>query len=344
MPMLSKYSTEAAVQQIADSNSRSELKEWLESLKWDGVIRSEDFLTNAYGVDKNDYVRAISRNWLIGLVARGIKPGCKFDEMLILEGDQGTYKSTSIKALAGNFAAESNADLSTKDFMQELTGTWIVEFDELDQFRKAESTLIKKKLSQQSDRYRPPYGRNVVDVPRTCVFVGTTNQSTYLKDETGGRRFWPICVKKADLNYILENREQLFAEAVALFKQGHSWHEVPESAKQEQEARREQDPWEEVIADYLQKNNGNIIIGNPNPPFEPMISKLTAQNIAKYILNVPIERYDKSVSLRIGRCFRALGYEMKTVRDDTSQDLLGYGKVSKVFLKKMVTNHDSYKL
>lgn len=326
-------SVKAAVSAVAVTNRRNELKDWLESLKWDGNSRTESFLTNTYGVENNDYVKAISKNWLIGLVARGIKPGCKFDEMLILEGPQGTYKSTSIKALAGKFAAESNADLSTKDFMQELTGTWIVEFDELDQFRKAESTLIKKKLSQQSDRLRPAYGHHVIDVPRTCVFVGTTNQSTYLKDETGGRRFWPICVKKADLNYILENREQLFAEAVTLFKQGHSWHEVPESAKQEQEARREQDPWEEVIGEYFYKNNGNIIIGNPNPPFEPMIGKLSAQNIAKYILNVPVERYDKSVSLRIGRCMRVFGYEMKAVRDDASQDLLGYGKVSKIFVK-----------
>lgn len=313
MPKLSSKTIEEAVRNVGISNRKNELKEWLLSLKWDGEPRIETFLTNAYGVEQTDYVKAVSRNWLIGLVARGISPGCKFDEMLILEGPQGTFKSTSIRALAGKYFSESNASLDSKDFMQELTGVWIVEFDELDQFRKSDATLIKKKLSQQTDRYRPSHMPHVVDVPRTCVFVGTTNQSEYLKDETGGRRFWPIRIEKADIEYIKENREQLFAEAAHLFKNGATWHEMPESTKDEQEARRQVEGWEPFIEEYLCRTEGVLFDNNLNPNEIP----LTCENIAVYILGIEKSRYGSSDKYRISKAMRALGYKTfsKTVEN-----------------------------
>ncbi len=307
MPKLYKGNASDAAVIYAYANKRNELKDWLLSLEWDGSSRIDNFLYHAYGVEQTDYTTAVSRNWLTGLVARGIRPGCKFDEMLILEGRQGTYKSTSLRVLGGKYFAESNAQLDNKDFMMELAGSWIIEFDELDQFRKAETTLIKKKLSQQTDRYRPAYLRHVVDVPRTCVFVGTTNKEQYLHDETGGRRFWPIRCEKADLDYIAENREQLFAEAVYRIEQlNATWHEMPESTALEQEERRETDPWEEII---------KIQLNSPLCEINRQSLSLTINNVAKYVLNIEDNRFEIKDSRRIGRILKALGYKSFVSKD-----------------------------
>lgn len=322
MPKISLSAIRSACRSVALSNVRNELRDWLESLKWDQQSRISEFLINAYGCEDTEVYRVISKNWLIGLVARGIKPGCKFDEMLVLKGKQGTYKSTSLRALAGKYFAETNAQLDNKDFMMELAGTWIVEFDELDQFRKAESTLIKKKLSQQTDRYRPSHMPYIIDVPRTCVFVGTTNADEFSQDSTGNRRFWPVDVEKADLDYILSNREQLFAEAVYLFKQGVQWHEVPAELLAAQERIRESDPWEEIIDMGIV--NGKIWNGQQQREVTPI-------NIAEIILRIPNERYDQRAARRIGKCLRVLGYTAeKTSRDEN-------GKVARVFTKNSVT-------
>lgn len=319
LPKISLSAIRSACRSVALSNVRNELRDWLESLKWDQQSRISEFLINAYGCEDTEVYRVISKNWLIGLVARGIKPGCKFDEMLVLKGKQGTYKSTSLRALAGKYFAETNAQLDNKDFMMELAGTWIVEFDELDQFRKAESTLIKKKLSQQTDRYRPSHMPYIIDVPRTCVFVGTTNADEFSQDSTGNRRFWPVDVEKADLDYILSNREQLFAEAVYLFKQGVQWHEVPIELLQAQERIRESDPWEEIIDIGIRDNK--IWLGQ-------MSKDVTTSNIAEFILRIPANQYDQRAARRIGKCLRVLGYSAMSSRDPDS------GKVSKTFSKQ----------
>ena len=319
LPRLSLSAIKSAVKTIAFSNIKNELRDWLESLKWDEQSRISDFLSNAYGADDSEVNRVISKNWLIGLVARGIKPGCKFDEMLVLKGRQGTYKSTSLRALAGKYFAETNAALDNKDFMMELAGTWIVEFDELDQFRKAESTLIKKKLSQQSDRYRPSYAPHIIDVPRTCVFVGTTNADEFSQDSTGNRRFWPVDVVKADLDYIISNREQLLAEAVALFKSGVQWHEVPTELLEAQDRIRESDPWEEII-DHALDNKNELWLGQ-------LRKEITTSNIAQFILNIQPDRYDQRAARRIGKCLRVLNYTALTPRKDDS------GKSTKIFRK-----------
>ena len=319
LPRLSLSAIKSAVKTIAFSNIKNELRDWLESLKWDEQSRISDFLSNAYGADDSEVNRVISKNWLIGLVARGIKPGCKFDEMLVLKGRQGTYKSTSLRALAGKYFAETNAALDNKDFMMELAGTWIVEFDELDQFRKAESTLIKKKLSQQSDRYRPSYAPHIIDVPRTCVFVGTTNADEFSQDSTGNRRFWPVDVVKADLDYIISNREQLLAEAVALFKSGVQWHEVPTELLEAQDRIRESDPWEEII-DHALDNKNELWLGQ-------LRKEITTSNIAQFILNIQLDRYDQRAARRIGKCLRVLNYTALTPRKDDS------GKSTKIFRK-----------
>lgn len=303
---ISRSVAEDAVRAYAFSNIRNELKEYLESLEWDGEHRINDFLFNAYGVKPSAYSFAVSRNWLIGLVARGINPGCKFDEMLILEGKQGSYKSTSLRVLAGRWFAEAPSNMDNKDFEMALPGHWIIEFGELDQFRKSETTLIKKKLSSTADLYRPSYGRNVVSIPRSCVFVGTTNKNDYLQDETGGRRFWPVWIEKANIDYIRDNRDQLFAEAVRAFKSGEKWHEMPESALDEQAARREQDPWEELIESELR---GKDYITLLNSTVE-----VTCLNVLKYVIRISDDKIDLRSSRRVGKCLKAIGYSSQTTR------------------------------
>lgn len=319
MSKLSKSSAIDAIQTIAFNNRRNELKDWLLSLTWDGQHRITDFLVNAYGVEPSAYAFAVSRNWLVGLVARGISAGCKFDEMLILEGNQGTFKSTSLSILAGKYFAEAPSSIDNKDFDMALVGKWIVEFGELDQFRKAETTLIKKKLSQSVDNYRPSYGRHVLDIPRSCVFVGTTNKTEYLQDETGGRRFWPIWTNRADLEYIKENREQLFAEAVHEYRNGATWYEVPDEAKDHQENRRERDPWEEIIELNI-ADQDRLLIGQA-------YHNLSARLIAQEILNLDPKSYTQRESRRITKCMKVLGYEQVVAKN--------LGRTDRIYKKKV---------
>lgn len=199
----------------------------------------------------------------------------------------------------------------------------IVEFGELDQFRKAETTLIKKKLSCAVDSYRPSYGRAVVDIPRTCVFVGTTNKDNYLQDETGARRFWPIRVKVCDIDYIKENREQLFAEAVALYKQGVSWYEVPDQARDEQEARREEDPYEEYILDRI---NGGL---DPSKPWLGAMGKdrFTTKDVWEGALRGDPSRLDKKAQGSIAKSLRALGYELSIGKDKDRKSFRYWSKM-----------------
>lgn len=302
MPKITKNMVADAVEMYAFQNKKNELQDWLNSLEWDQTPRVVDFMCNAYEAEPSAYTFAVSRNWWVGLVARALKPGCKFDEMLILEGRQGIYKSTSLQIIGGKYFAEINAELGSKDFMQELAGNWIVEFDELDQFRRADVTLIKKKLSQRVDRYRPPYGRAITEIPRSCVFVGTTNKTDYLMDETGGRRFWPIQCEKCDIDYIKEHRTQLIAEAVHLFKSGATWHEMPlEETQQQQEARRSSDVWEDEIEKFLDST--------------PWIT-FTNLELLTQCLQIEVGKISKMDEMRAAKCLRALGYKRISARID----------------------------
>lgn len=310
-----------AIQIAAYQNPKNEVREYIQSHTWDKEPRLETFFQKAMGAEDSEYSRAISRNFFISIVARVINPGCKVDTMVILEGGQGTFKSTSLKVLAGDWFAEANSSLDSKDFEQGLLGRMIVEFGELDQFRKSDSTLIKKKLSCSVDSYRPSYGRSVVDIPRTCVFVGTTNKDKYLQDETGGRRFWPIRVKICDIEYIKDNRDQLFAEALWMYNQGCTWHEVPEQAKEEQEARREQDPFEELITKWLET-------GNPMKPWEGRKEKFTTSDVWIDGLQGDPSRLDLRAQKSISKSLKALGYEQRFSKVGTNKTTRVWTKVS----------------
>lgn len=239
------------IESFAFQNTRNEPKDWFESLKWDDTERVSTFFSSYMGAEDNEYTRAVSRNFWISMIARTYKPGCKSDSMVILEGLQGSRKSSALEAIAGKWFSETNVSPTDKDFYLIMHGCLLIEIAELDSFSRAETNTIKKVVSCHTDRYRSPYGRVVKDHPRRCIFAGTTNKDDYLKDETGARRFWPVLTDKINVDAIRRDREQLFAEAVFLFKSGVKWHSVPsEQAKEEQMKRFEQDVWTEYVINH----------------------------------------------------------------------------------------------
>jgi predicted P-loop ATPase len=233
------------------------VKDYLEELVWDGTERLSDWLTTCMGAEgPPEYLRIIGRMFLISMVARIYRPGCKCDYMLILEGPQGIEKSRACSILAGDYFSDDLPDIHNKDSKQHLRGKWLIEVSELATFKRAESEALKAYLSRQVERYRAPYGHEPIEEPRQCVFIGSVNpKGGYLKDETGARRFWPIKVTRVDTAKLAEWRDQLFAEAVERFNFGEQWWPDPEVERliiaPEQLARFEPDIWEQPIREFL---------------------------------------------------------------------------------------------
>ena len=256
-----------AISQRASELAYHPVRDWLKSLKWDGIPRIsggttedgeifEPWTTRYLGTEHTSYSRAVGELWLVSAVARVFQPGCKADHMLILEGPQGSGKSTACRILCGEEHFSDNLpDVSTKDAAAHLSGKWIVEVSELDAMTRAESSAVKAFLSRSIDKFRPPYGRRDINRPRQCVFIGTTNKSFYLKDETGGRRYWPLETGHIDLEALERDREHLWAEVVHMYEAGHHWHltdpEIIALAENAQEDRYEPDAWEDPIKEYL---------------------------------------------------------------------------------------------
>jgi predicted P-loop ATPase len=290
-----------AIKIMGHRDMRNEPLDWLKSLKWDGVKRVDDFFVKCLGCDDTRYNRAASANFMKSINARIKRPGCKVDTMVILEGGQGSLKSTFLNRVGGPWFSEANDSISSKDFYLSLKGKILIEIPELDTFDRAEVNTIKKVISCQTDRFRKPYERCPSDHPRSCVFAGTTNETHYLKDITGGRRFFPIVVKKINLSYIDEFRDQLFAEASHMIDSGEKWYEMPdEDTKLEQEARRQIDVWEEAISHYVAFKN-----------------TVSVMDIAKELFDIHAANVDFRVQKRITNALKILGFKNKVVRHGT---------------------------
>jgi predicted P-loop ATPase len=285
-----------AVQTAARDHPMHPVKAYLQALQWDGVQRVETWLSAYLGAEDTEYARAVGSRWLVSAVARIFRPGAKADCCLILEGSQGIRKSTALRTLAGEFFTDELADLGSKDAAMQTRGVWIIELSELDSLSHSEVARIKAFMSRTTDRFRPPYGMRLVESPRQCIFAGTVNHSTYLRDETGGRRFWPVTCGRIGVEGLARDRDQLWAEAKARFEAGGVWWldsaELIQMASDEQSERYEGDPWEEVIGKWAEDR-----------------SNLSISEVLERCLQKPQGLWTQSDKNRAARCLRFLGWE-----------------------------------
>lgn len=300
---IGKDAVHEAVATYAYMNRRHPVKEWLSKTAWDLTPRLDTFFTTYMGAEDTAFNRSVSANFFLSMLARVFVPGCKVDNMVVLEGVQGARKSSALRALCGKWFTECNEPLSNgsnKDFYAVLQGKMLVEIAELDSFSRADILRIKAIITTATDRYRPAYGRIAQNFPRTSVFVGTTNEKEYLADSTGGRRFWPVRTARIDLDAIAADRDQLFAEALARYRLKPNWWDVPDEAKSIQEDRRKQDPWEPILETWLS--------------LPRMVAEVSSLEMARDALEISPERMDQRAYNRIAYCMKSLGYENKVVK------------------------------
>lgn len=283
------------------------VRAWLSRLVWDGTPRLEGLLWRYAGAADNDLHRTLGRKWAVGCVARIMEPGCKVDTTLILVGKQGARKSSFFSALVPDPAwfCDTAMDLHSKDAYQQMAGVWIYEVAELSALRARDAESVKAFLTARVDRFRPPYGRNVVSQPRQVVFVGTTNESEFLDDPTGARRFWPVEVGDIDLAAVEADRMQLWAEAVEYYTHGpdRTWWLSPEEAEglavpHGQYERG--DPWRDIIDGWLGERVGPVSVGE----------------VLSLALKMEPRDCHKGAQMRCAAILSALGWRKERSRND----------------------------
>ena len=247
----------------SDKHSFNEIADYLNNLNWDGTPRLDTLFIDYLGTADTEYVRTVTRKAFTAAVTRAMRPGTKFDEMLVLSGPQGIGKSTLLDKMSRGWFNDSIRSFQGKDASELLQGVWIVELGELDslfQDKQVGEGRVKQFLSMRVDRYRAAYGRTPKEYPRHCVFFGTTNRYDYLTDRTGGRRFWPVDVglphEKTVWEHLDAEIDQLWAEAVFHWRMSETIYlsePMWEEAKKQQEAHREVNAWEGMILDFLEK-------------------------------------------------------------------------------------------
>lgn len=293
--------TGQAVQLVARERSYHPPLDYLESLEWDGQGRLDRLFPDYFGANDDTYTTAIGRTFMIGAVARISQPGAKHDHIPIIEGNQGLGKSSALRRLFEPWFTDEMADLGSKDAAMQMAGVWCIELSELDAYSRAETARIKAWTSRTVDRFRPPYGSRVIESPRSCVFAGTTNHDCYLKDETGNRRFWPVRATKIQLAALERDRDQLWAEAVRLYRAGAAWWllnpEAISQAKAEQLARLTDDPWEDAISRYIADKHD-----------------VTVPEILTEAIGIERSRMGQFEQNRVSRCLRARGWLRVQVR------------------------------
>lgn len=305
LKQMSKETVYDAVESHARDDSFHPLRAEIDSLVWDRRPRLDSWVTAYLGVEANAYSHTVGRLFILSMMARLYKPGCQCDYMLILEGEQGEAKSTACRILAGDaYFSDGMPDLTNdKDSRVHLRGRWLIEIAELHAFSKAESTLLKSFLTRREERYRPPYGRKEVFEPRQCVFIGTSNNERYLRDETGARRFWPLKCGTIRIEGLTRDRDQLLAEARDRFRAGEQYwpdrefereHIIPEQA-----ARYESDIWTEAIETHLRST---------------VLNTVTVREVALQALKVEDKMMDGRMEKRIISVLKMAGWRREHTR------------------------------
>lgn len=250
-----------AFTEVVHKSTFHPIKDYLESQFWDGIDRVEELFINYLGAEDTHYIRTVTRKMLVAAVKRLYEPGCKFDNMLVLVGPQGSHKSSLLAKLGRKWFSDSLKTFENKEAGEHLQRAWIFELGELSVLKKSELEEVKAFLSKTDDRYRVAYDRQVSEFPRKCVFFGTTNNHNFLQDPTGNRRFWPIDInpEKRQLSHWESLTEevvgQIWAEALCLYESGESLQldqEAAREAERVQGLHMEEDPREGIIQRYLE--------------------------------------------------------------------------------------------
>ena len=320
-----------AIISLALDNQFDPVRDYLDGLQWDGVARLDTWLIDHLGVADTSLNRAIGRKMLIAAVRRVREPGCKFDHIVVLEGEQGSGRSTALKILAGGEGYFSDAEviaLWPKDRQEQVQGVWIYELAELAGYGKVDVNQFKNFVSQTVDRARPAYGRNRIDRPRRCIFVATTNDDNYLRDHTGNRRYWPVKLPpgfRIDLARLRAERDQLWAEAslaeAAVDCEGYPETLVipealwPEAAAQ-QAMRLETDPWEDRLRDLIVDDepggiNANYVDGSQTDVDGNPEWRVSTSDLLTRVLEIPPTRQYPNHTKRLAGLMRTLGWRKR---------------------------------
>lgn len=334
MPVKSKTIDEVA-RSVAWDARFNVVREWMESIEnaWDGVERLPTFLADAFGAEQNDYTAHAGTGMLVTAVARIFKPGCKVDTMVVLEGGQGIGKSTAIIEL---FSPAWYVDIieppSHKDFYIVLQGNWVVEIGEMQSFTRAEISQVKQAITRRDDKFRAPYDKASSEHPRQSIFVGSTNADSYLQDPTGARRFLPIKCAHANVEYCRSMREQLFAEAIHLYRAGFRWWALPdELARYEQDKRYVEDSWVEPINTWLEgqckpnaypdpidvctvrmRERVRELVGEQGErqrSYDKIVAECTTTDLMRYALYIDMGKHTRQDQMRVGAIMRRLGWD-----------------------------------
>lgn len=296
--------------QLGKENSFHPVQRYLKSLKWDGKERLNSLLAKYCGaVGDTRYLADVGRKFMTAAVARVFNPGIKFDYMVILEGDQGIGKSTFVRVLADEWFSDSLGDISNKDVISNLRGKWIVEIGELASMTRAEVNEMKAFVSRQEDNARLAYGRRSQKYARQCIFIGSTNNDEYLKDETGGRRYWCVKTTTFKIEQLMKDRDQLWAEAYATYQLGEALYlddpEVRQYAEIEQKNR--------YVMDEIQYKIKKIVESDDVPErfdFHEIWSRLAMDEHGR------AKVCDYTMQVRIKKALRVLGYPKIRVREE----------------------------
>jgi predicted P-loop ATPase len=304
---VSKETVDDAVSAVCDGNHFNRVQEYLLNLRWDGITRLDHWISGCLGSGDSDYVRDISRKFLIMAVARVMQPGCKADYMLVLEGTQGEGKSKVPRTLFGSdYFSDHLGNPDNKDTSMLVASKWCIEVAELEAMNRVERNTFKHFLTRQDEEYRPPYGRRMERLPRQCVFIGTTNDDSWQKDDTGGRRFWPVRCGTADIEFLDACRDDLWAEAVVAYQAGEQWYPTREVEvrlyQPEQELRRDFDEIGNMIVEYLDIQH-------------PDYKHTTMTDIISFGLGIHDRVENKVLQARVAVILKELGWTRKKMRN-----------------------------
>jgi putative DNA primase/helicase len=285
----------------------------IKSQKWDGVERLDHWPADVFEIVDRPYTRLIGRCFIMGMVMRALRPGCKFDYMLILKGDQGLKKSAVFRALAEPWFTDNAIKMGDKDSLMTMQLVWIAESAELESLNKAETTAVKQFLSAQDDMFRPPYGAQIKRRPRHTVVAGTTNADKFLKDATGDRRFWPLEVEVVNLDALRAMRLQLFAEALHRLRQKEQFWPTREQEKElifpEQERFKKEERWEDYLDAYVNATTSHKY-DDPNDPVPCKRPFYSSMELYDKALQIKADRIDGAgqMDTRVANAMKALGF------------------------------------